>query len=43
MEIRIENSISALEIEKLKKVLDNFFKLDFSITVEGSYTYFRDV
>jgi len=42
MEIRIENTITLRKLEDLKKLLDDFFNVDFNLSIEGTYSYFRD-
>ena len=42
MEIRIDNTINIKEVDELKILLDDFFNIDFSVSIEGTYTYFRD-
>ena len=42
MEIRIENTITVNEICKLKKIHDSFFDLDFNVSIDGDYVYFRN-
>lgn len=41
MEIRIENNISIMEIEKLKELLDEFFETNFDVSMEKIYVFFR--
>lgn len=42
MEIRIDNTINIKEVDELKILLDDFFNIDFSISIENDYVYFRD-
>ena len=42
MEIRIDNTITLNEAEKLRKQLGDFFNVDFSAICDGSYIYFRE-
>jgi len=41
MEIRAENTLTKEEAADLKFVIDEFFKIDSEVVIDGTYIYYR--